>query len=429
MNSHLNIFKSYSREDRGYQLENDLTRALAICLAEDSLLLHEILQFILKGKFDKLFADHSHDSNVMIDIQKNVSDLNGFSHLFAVSLSEFKMNTETFYNCEHNANYDPITDLVIIVNDITIIFEVKPNAIDCTSQLYNQAYNANDKIVSRDMVTPIDLNWKDLMELIIKISNFHKTTGKPSRYLNDFIDLIKNHNYRWLPQNPFSKLTFKNLNKAYERLDAGILNAQSTSVGYNDRHGFSVNFNWASEILFDCINDTINNKKFLRCYIWPGNTKGQGWSLFPKNGEPNFKKSVFLSGRNYEINKVFHLKFTHFQKYFTCLEGTEDDLLLPLVNAENFRSISGRKKKNLNQWNTLEFFFDNHFKPEYDWRGKCGWTKILESNRSYFDLAFGYCLSIDIPLDELQKIDTNRDDLLPLSNLLDEVKNEFEKIL
>jgi hypothetical protein len=32
MNKHLNLFTSYSKDDRNYQLENDLTRALAISL-------------------------------------------------------------------------------------------------------------------------------------------------------------------------------------------------------------------------------------------------------------------------------------------------------------------------------------------------------------------------------------------------------------
>jgi len=430
MNSHLNLFKSYSRQDRGYQLENDLTRALAICLKEDQLFFHEVLKHILKSKFDKLFSQYTSDSNITIDIQKNVSDLNGFSHLFAISLSEHKMSSEDFYNSKHTVEYEPITDLVITINDITIIFEVKPNNTDCTAQLYNQAYNANNQEVTKEAVTPVDLNWKDLMEITVKVSNFYNTIGNTSRFLMDFIDFIKTHNYRWLPQIPFKNQTsFKDIRKAYERLEAGIVNAKTTNVRYSDRHGFAVDFNWASEILFDCVYDPKNNKSVLRSYIWPGNTKGQGWWLFVKEGEPQFKNQIRLLGKDYEIEKIFHIKFTHFQKYFTCLEGTEKDLLLPIVNAKNFREVSGRKKRNTDNWKSLESFFDEHFKPEYDWRSKCGWKSITESNKSYFDLSFGYRLKIDIPLSLLQQIDTNRDDLTPLSNLLDEVKSEFQNII
>ena len=44
MNSHLNIFKTYTATDREHQLENDLTRALAICFQEDPLFFHKILE-------------------------------------------------------------------------------------------------------------------------------------------------------------------------------------------------------------------------------------------------------------------------------------------------------------------------------------------------------------------------------------------------
>jgi hypothetical protein len=47
MNSHLNVFKTYTKSNRVYQLENDLTRAFAICMQENSLFFHEVLQFIL----------------------------------------------------------------------------------------------------------------------------------------------------------------------------------------------------------------------------------------------------------------------------------------------------------------------------------------------------------------------------------------------
>ena len=42
MNKHLNIFTTYAKDNRTYQLENDLTRSLAICLQEDALFFHEV---------------------------------------------------------------------------------------------------------------------------------------------------------------------------------------------------------------------------------------------------------------------------------------------------------------------------------------------------------------------------------------------------
>ncbi len=48
MNAHLNVFKTYTKKERTHQLENDLTRALAICLQEDPLFFHEILKLIFE---------------------------------------------------------------------------------------------------------------------------------------------------------------------------------------------------------------------------------------------------------------------------------------------------------------------------------------------------------------------------------------------
>lgn len=68
MNKHLNFFNSYSKDERNYQLENDLTRALAICLQEDNLLLHEILKTIFTGTpfYNQLFDEYSKDNKINI---------------------------------------------------------------------------------------------------------------------------------------------------------------------------------------------------------------------------------------------------------------------------------------------------------------------------------------------------------------------------
>ena len=100
MNKHLNLFTSYSKDDRNYQLENDLTRALAISLQEDSLLLHEFLKKIFSGTkfYSTLFDEFSRENKVNIEIQKEVSSLEEFEHIFAVSLTSSVMDVDNFFN-------------------------------------------------------------------------------------------------------------------------------------------------------------------------------------------------------------------------------------------------------------------------------------------------------------------------------------------
>ena len=75
MNSHLNIFKTYTNVERTHQLENDLTRVLAITLQEDALFLHEVLKEIMLGtdQYNLLFESSESESNVSIEIQQNSS--------------------------------------------------------------------------------------------------------------------------------------------------------------------------------------------------------------------------------------------------------------------------------------------------------------------------------------------------------------------
>jgi hypothetical protein len=92
MNTHLNLFRTYTKENRQYQLENDLTRALAISLQEDSLFLHEVLNSILEeNMMGQLFNDGSNSNNIDIQIQVNNTNITEVDQIFAVSLSEHIM--------------------------------------------------------------------------------------------------------------------------------------------------------------------------------------------------------------------------------------------------------------------------------------------------------------------------------------------------
>ena len=191
MNKHLNIFKTYTKKNRIYQLENDLTRALAICLQEDALFFHEVLKTIINdsGLYNQLFEDLDGDTEVQIEIQKKTSDIQEFDKVFAVSLSESPMSD--FWQQNRNTEYDPICDLVITINNILIVVEAKRDNINCTSQLYNQILNifrlqSKSLDDNQEAVIPFDLNWKKLMAIAVKVASFEKTTGNTNRFLNDF---------------------------------------------------------------------------------------------------------------------------------------------------------------------------------------------------------------------------------------------------
>lgn len=428
MNNHLNLFKTYTKKEREFQLENDLTRGLALTLLENELFLNTFLNEVLdKQGYNSVFDNFEGKQEIEIDIQKKVSSIKEVDHIYAVSISEHEMNTSNFFSQTHERKYDPITDLLITLGNIAIIVEVKPNNHDCTGQLYNQALNASqEKEITSGEVTPVDFHWKKLMEKAIQVNNFQKATSNSSRFLKDFIQYVRVHNFQWLPQASLSSLEIKAASAPiYDRLATAIDQSDLRPLD-NKRLGFVCEKAWADEILFAVNKD----EKTIDVRIYPGNTKNQGWHLFTKNGEPQFKNEISLGNHIYPLIKDYHTKLTSFQSYFTSLDFKEDVLESPLYTKENFVKYSGRKKRDKGDWTQLEDLFDEHFKDDFDWKKNCSWEeKVTGSGKSQFDISFGYVLILRIPYSEFQQKDNNKNDLTKLVSFMEEINRQMSSIV
>ncbi|MFA7446258.1 MAG: hypothetical protein WCY89_09950 [Flavobacteriaceae bacterium] len=438
MNSHLNVFKTYTNSQRTYQLENDLTRAFAISLQEDSLFFHEILKEILKGTkfYNQLFDSLENETTISIDIQKRASQISEYEHIFAITLSETEIRN--FWESQHNRNYDPICDLVIKINDIYLIIEAKRDNYDCTAQLYNQVLNIlnseNEKISSlskeehENIITPFDLNWTKLMTIAVRVLSFEQSFGNTNRFLSDFVSFVKNHNYRWLPEAPINSLQNNNKASILRRIDSAIieaskLNANISKLSYNDRFGVAFFKGWAQELLFK-----INPKGDLIIAIYPGNTKSQGHILFRK--DPLFSNYIEVLNERYPVHKTYHIKFsTSFQKFFTGLWFGEDKLKDKLLyTSSNFYKFTGRRKRG-KDWDNIEKLLDDSL--GYDWKKECKWNElIINSGKNLFNISFGYEIFIEIPFSKLKEIDTKQSDLNNLTNLIFDAYEQFnDKLL
>jgi hypothetical protein len=430
MNKHLNIYQTYTNTHREYQLENDLTRALAICLQEDTLFFHEVLKSIMSStdRFDGLFENEESKPKIEISIQKATSSIKDFEHIFAVSLSETECGD--FWSQTHNANYDPICDLVIQVNEVLIVIEAKRDNVDCTAQLYNQILNINggesDTLnENKTHITPYDLNWKKLMEIAVRTFTFQKATSNTNRFLEDFIELVKRHNFRWFPLASLRAIEYKAKSpKIYERFKLATERSKYVLID-SDRIGLVRDLGYASEVLFNLDTNPIS------IAIYPGNTKQQGWQIFSRGANFRVRDSITISGKEYKVHQAMHIKFTSWQKYFTGLWFSENDLKdgKQIYTNSNFLRYVGRKRRG-NQWEEIAQLFDNCFKEEYKWREKCDWDGRIEgSGRSQFDMSFGYELSVSIPYDVFQIIDQTKEDILPLVHYLEEISNQIGQVL
>lgn len=431
MNSHLNIFKTYTNETRRFQLENDLTRAFAICLQENTLFFNEVLKTILDTKDSlELFSDIYSRNEIAINIQKKSSEVTDFEKIYAVSLSEHEMTEDHFWNQKHDTKYDPICDLVININGIAIIVEAKRDNWDCTAQLWNQAYNICQKDNNlgddmRSIVVPKDLNWFKLMNIAVKAHSFEKAAGHQDRFLKDFISLVKGHNFRWLPEPSISAVSSNNSNAIRRRVES-VLNELAKNHGYkkldyNDRLGLWFDQHWAQELLFK-----VEENGGLSVTVYPGNTKAQGNYIFQRDPQP--KTIIQVDECDFPVSSMYHVKFTSFQRYFTGLWFKEDALREVLYTKENFYKYCGRNKKG-NDWNAIESLFNKVFKEDFDWKNNCNWnSSVINSNRSQFDMSFGYELSITVPFEVLRQKDQDKSDLSNLANFIDNIYKEFRTI-
>lgn len=428
MNTHLNLYRTYAKETRQYQLENDLTRALAICMEEDCFFFNNILNAILDAKYlNEFFNDLDSTNSISIHIQKSSSEIDGFEKIFAVSLSELETTPDHFWNQKHETKYDPICDIVVKINGVLIIIEAKRDNVDCTSQLYNQIFNICNKNqissqVMKEIVVPVDLNWRKLMGISTKVHSFEKATGSPNRFLKDFIELVKTHNFRWFTEPSIFSVSPDNKIAILRRIESAIneLNKgqKYKKLDRTDRLGLFFDKSWANEILFK-----VNENGDLIATIYPGNTKLQGGYIF--NNELVSKSCLQFDGKKYNVSVTYHIKFTSFQKYFTGLWFGENELKNVLYTKENFLRYCGRKKRE-NDWESILVLFDNAFQTHFDWKKQCDWeSKIILSGRNQFDMSFGYELSVVIPFNELKVIDQNKEELLGLTTLIDNIYNEF----
>jgi hypothetical protein len=379
--------------------------------------------------YDRLFADPDKKADVQIGIQERTSQICDFDHVYAVSLSEHECCAlvDTFWQQSHNEKYDPICDLFIAINNILIVIEAKRDNVDCTAQLYNQILNiyehqSRSMIESKDEITPVDLNWQKLMRIAVEVVNFERATSNQNRFLSDFIQLVRNHNFEWLPEHPIGSLDSTNADAIYRRIESGLIqfckgHPAVRMLSYSDRLGCSFTRPWAQELLFEYYPDS--NEMVVR--IYPANTKSQGYHIFYQT--PQFADKLCIADIDYALRKRYHIKFSG-QSFITGIWFEKQNNAL--YTKENFEKYTGRKKRE--DWTSIENLLDQHLAN--DWKTDCDWeNKIVGSNRTQFDISFGYEFHIGVDFKTLMRIDRKAKDIEPLSCFLGNIYAAFENDL
>jgi len=436
MNQHLNIFRFYNESSEKEFIENNLSRAFAICLTNNSLFLNEYIKSIVTADdFDYLFSSIGENEQYSIDLQIDTATLEkvSYSKVYAVAMTTDKnLDMTDFFSQPDFGEKKNITDIIISIKDIAIIIEVKRTGEDCKAQLFNQVLPfINEKFT----VVPIKHSWQETVKLLEKINHLQILSRQHSVFINDFLQLSEIRFPQWFEPKPFNVLPFSNqhgttkYNQLAKRMRQALASSNYELLGYYDRLGVSVPFGWASEIIPEFqYYENSKDKEYATFYIWPGNTKQQGYQIFNKSLDWHNKSSLTVRDKEYEIEIAFAIKLCHFNRYVSGINFYPKDILKPIHKADNFYNKSG--KWNRDSLTELEKFFDEHFNTDFDWRSKCGWAdNFLNTDRNYLTMSIGYEVCMFIPYSEFRRIDKTETDIKKLSDFINDIAESYKKLL
>jgi hypothetical protein len=434
---HLNIFRYFNENHEAHFIENNLSRAFAICLRNDVLFFSEYLRGIVTpADYHYLFGHYEKDSKYLIDLQTNTGDIDvsDIKTIYAVAMtSNGKLSMEDFLGQQCGVNDEKnITDVWVLIKDIVLVIEVKRTWENCKQQLYNQIYpliSKNDGI----KVNPVNFSWPQTFEVMERVINIRQMRQENLSVVNDFLSLCEQRYPYWFPTQAFYNLpplsinTKKSTVARDKRLRQIIQQSSEQILPYSDRMAISFKTAWASEIIPDFRNHTQG--EYLVFTIWPGNTKTQGYPIYGNQKMDWVKKDKLQVGeRLFEIDTLYHMKFSHFNRHITSFDFGDADLLKPVNTAPNFYHKSG--KWNIENWPKFEAFMDEHFKPDFNWRGKCNWKKyILDTERTYFTVSFGFTTDLWVPYKEIQDIDRSAAEFDQPVKFLEDIVRGFKSLL
>lgn len=439
MNHHLLLFNFYG-EEKDRNKENNLSRALALCLKNDTVLLNNFLNEILDPQEYKELFYNEDDFTVDIDVQKRIANIDNMSKLKAIALTPLDLTEKINSDIKPQQASDPITDIYIRIQDLAIIIEVKMNPEDCIAQLLGQVNKTIEVTdIEKDGVELKSLKWGKVIEIILGTKRYLTSLNKSNIFLDDFLKYIEERYHDYFPVSTLDRLPFTTdennptYHHIYRRLE--IIKRQ-TKFGplkeFQDRTAIPIDFTWANEAHIGLKKNPRNNVDSIGVHIWPGDTKQQGYSLFSGPLDWTEDKHILVDNNKYDLIIEPYLKFSHFTRGIDWIKLGDDHKTYASKThtKEVFNLLAGRWWRN--DWPRFETELGNYF--DFDWQNHGGFqwkVNFTKSKRQYFDLSLGFALSVYIPYEkavQLEKDSADTETLL-LSDHLREVLEAIQKLV
>ncbi|HVD99976.1 MAG TPA: hypothetical protein VNB90_17335 [Cytophagaceae bacterium] len=450
MNHHLNVFRFFNESNSSEFIENNLSRALALCLLNNSLFLNEYIKKIVSEEdFFYLFNNVMEDSSLLINIQVDTAfiEKDNYKKIYAVAMTADKLlSMDNFHNMTFNGEKRHITDIFISIKDICFVIEVKRTNEDCKAQLYNQVYSLisdEDDNVNNDKAVPIAFCWQDIIKILQNVRTIQHITSQNSVFIEDFLELSETHYPMWFEPKPFSIIPYRtgehaNINRYPMGQRMAVALAGVSKIAGDEYHilqsyerlGIAVPFEWASELSVSFAPSIHDEIEYVIFHIYPGNTKSQGAFIYNKSLSWLGNEKIKIDNEEFQIDIIHNVKLSHFMgKYISGVNYYEwDNLIKPLHTKENYYHSSGKWDRS--GWADFEKMMDEHFKPEFNWRSSCDWEELfINSDRNFLFMSLGFEIEIYIPYTKLQALDKNENDVTIISKFIFQIADSIKNMI
>lgn len=421
-NHHLNFFRFHEEDKEAKHLiENNLTRAFAICLMHEPTFMFGFLKEVLsQDHFEQSLNYFDKEEKLIIDVQCQTNKMNAdlYQHIYAVGLTTTELDFSDFVPIE-NGN-QTTTDLIISIKDFLIIVEVKRNDQNCKWQLGSQVHNLLKGNETNPSISAQSIAWRDILNLLNQVKVLNNLYHHSNHILSSFTDLIEKRYSEWLPVNPFSIIAATDNTSLKKRLSVCLSNSQYEKV---NGETLTVDFGWMNKFEFKFNDDN------LQMIFYPANTKGQGLWMLSKFEKWKDVDKIHFHGKEYELSTRYHLKMSHINgAYVTGLWYDNPHLKNQAHSIDDFHKISGKWKRE--QWTEYKTLMDSFFVENYAWEDECEWEDNFENtNRGFAYLSLGFENILKIPMSEIRKMDKNLNDTKAVASFIDGLIGEVKSLM
>lgn len=437
MNHHMNIFSFYSERDSA--IENNLTRALAICLNNDPVFSFSFFSKILGPLHINPGSLPTIDIQVPISGLHNNANINieDIRNIYPVSItSTHHFLKDEYQEIPADRTNNPTPDLVVQYEDNLIICEVKKSNENCLGQLKNQVEKVRDNIADRTKeIRPNEvpvikdyksLTWQETISLLESTKDL--SAPQPHFLIESFYKFLSRAHPDWFPIKRLAQvnLTADNssniiVKKRLEIISNMIINKKK---GNENNNWIPIKEEWARQFNIWLDGEDI----IVAC--WPGYTKGQGcfifecskkdtWEWLSWNGEHIQVKNSprDLTGK-IEITPCIRI-FPWYGDDIGSYGIYDIELAKSLFTKKNFHEHTGRS--NEGDWDAVNNYFKDKLGGDWEQWSKDNWYKLNERNYSFINISMASNFYIRFKFSDISKIDT--------SDQGDEIIAFFEQVM